>query len=114
MTKATSVIKKVELTNQNNSKPPQFNGKAGDTYLMWSMKFKVDMVMKNLWEGFQPTFERKLPGSKDGPFDLDTEDGKDHQKAVPKNQKSNDAIRSLIHKCELIEQDLLRTAKGQS
>jgi hypothetical protein len=33
------------------------------------------------------TFERKLPGSKDGPYDLNTEDGKDHQKAVLKNQK---------------------------
>ncbi len=50
--KATSVIKKVEVTNQNNLKPPQFNGKAGNTYLMWSMKFKADMVMKNLWEAF--------------------------------------------------------------
>jgi hypothetical protein len=86
--KATSVIKKVEVTNQNNSKPPQFNGKAGDRYLMWSMQFKADMVMKNLWEAFLPTFERKLPGSKDGPFNLDTEDGKDHQKAVLKNQKA--------------------------
>jgi hypothetical protein len=88
MTKATLVIKKVEVTNQNNSKPPQFNGKAGNTYLMWSMKLKADMVMKNLWEAFLPTFERKLPGSKDGPFNLDTEDGKDHQKAVLKNQKA--------------------------
>ncbi len=114
MTKATSVIKKVEVTNQNNSKPPQFNEKAGDTYLMWSMKFMADMVMKNLWEAFLPTFERKLPGSKDGPFNLDTDDGKDHQKAVHKNQKSDDAICPLIHKCELIEQDQLQTAKGQS
>jgi hypothetical protein len=88
MTKATSVIEKVEVTNQNNSKPPQFNGKAGNTYLMWSMKFKADMVMKNLWEAFLPTFERKLSGSKDEPFNLDTEDGKDHQKAVLKNQKA--------------------------
>ncbi len=45
---------------------------------------------------------------------LDTEDGKDHQKAILKNQKSDDAIRSFIHKCELIEQDQLQTAKGQS
>ena len=88
MMKATSVIKKVEVTNQNNLKPPRFHGKAGNTYLMWSMKFKADMVMKNLWEAFLSTFERKLPGSKDGPFDLNTEDGKDHQKAVLKNQKA--------------------------
>ena len=80
MTKASSVIEKVEVTNQNNSKPPQFNGKAGNTDLMWSMKFKVDMVMKNLWEAFLPSFERKFPGSEDGPFNLDTEDGKDHQR----------------------------------
>jgi hypothetical protein len=61
MTKASSAIKKVEVTNQNNLKPPQFNGKAGNTYLMWSMKFKANMVMKNLWEAFLPKFERKLP-----------------------------------------------------
>jgi hypothetical protein len=88
MTKATSVIGKVEFTNQNNLKPPQFNGKAGDTYLMWSKKFKADMVMKNLWEAFLPIFERKLPGNEDGSFNLDTEDGKDHHKVVLKNQKA--------------------------
>ncbi len=49
MTKARLVIEKVEVTNQNNSKQPQFKGKAGDVYLMWSMKFKVDMFMKNLF-----------------------------------------------------------------
>jgi hypothetical protein len=110
MTKATSVIKKVEVTNQNKLKPPHFNGKAGNTYLMRSMKFKADMVMKNLWEAFLPTVERKLPGSKDGPFDLDTEDGKDHQKAVLKNQKAmmqfalSFAIVSLLNKVNCKQQ----------
>jgi hypothetical protein len=84
MMKASLVIKKVEVTNQNNSKPPQFNGKAGDVYLMWSMKFKADMVVKNLWEAFLPEFEDKLPPKEAGPFD----DDKDHQKAVKMNQKA--------------------------
>ncbi len=84
MPKACLVIKKVEVTNKNNSKPPQFNGKAGDVYLMWSMKFKGDMVMKNLWEAFLPEFEDKLPPKEAGPFD----DDKDHQKAVKMNQKA--------------------------
>ncbi len=78
ITKASLVIKKVEVTNQNNSKPPQFNGKAGDVYLMWSMKFKADMVM------YLPEFEDKLPPKEVGPFDND----KDHQKAVKMNQKA--------------------------
>ncbi len=35
-------------------------------------------------------------------------------KGSSKKSKSDDVICSLIHKCELIEQDQLRTAKGQS
>jgi hypothetical protein len=66
MTKATSVIEKVEVTNQNDSKPPQFNGKAGDTYLMWSMKFKADTIMKNLWEAFLPHLKESFQETKIG------------------------------------------------
>jgi hypothetical protein len=88
MTKASSVIKKVEVINQNNSKPPQFNGKRGDDYFMWNMKFKADMVMKGLWDAFLASFKQELPAKESVPFNLDTDEGKKQQKAVKMNQKA--------------------------
>jgi len=84
MTKSGTIIEKVEVSNQNNSKPPQFNGKAGDTWLLWSMKFKADMVMKGLSEAFLPEFESKLPEKEAGPFD----DEDEQKKAIKMNQKA--------------------------
>ncbi len=39
MTKAKDIVKKVEVLNVGNSKPPQWDGKKGDSYLMWKIKF---------------------------------------------------------------------------
>jgi hypothetical protein len=52
MAKATTVAEKIEVLSSNNSKPPQFNGKKGHSYLMWKMKFKAAMVMKGLYDAF--------------------------------------------------------------
>jgi hypothetical protein len=38
----------IKVSNSNNSKPPQFNGKKGDNYIIWKMKFEADQVMKGL------------------------------------------------------------------
>jgi hypothetical protein len=62
MAKANAVVaEKIKDSSSNNSKPPQFNGKKGDSYLMWKMKFKADMVMKGLYDAFQPEFKAELP-----------------------------------------------------
>ncbi len=98
MTKASSVIEKVEVTNQNDSKPPQFNGKKDNDYLMWSMKFKADMVVKRLWDTFQPSFEQELPAKEVGPFNLSTEDRKKHQQAFFFKSESNNAICAFVQK----------------
>jgi hypothetical protein len=64
----------VKVSNQNDSKPPQFSGKKSNDYLMWNIKFKADMVVKVLWDTFQLSFEQELPAKEVGPFNLSTED----------------------------------------
>jgi hypothetical protein len=63
MAKASAAVaEKIEVLSSNNSTPPlQFNGKKGDSYLMWNMKFKADMVMKGLYDAFQQEFKAELP-----------------------------------------------------
>jgi hypothetical protein len=34
----------IEVSNSNNSKPPQLNGKKGDNYIIWKMKLEADQV----------------------------------------------------------------------
>ncbi len=34
MTKAKDIVKKLEVSNVGNSKPPQWDGKKGNSYLM--------------------------------------------------------------------------------
>jgi hypothetical protein len=34
MTKAKEIVEKVKVLNVGNSKPPQWDGKKGDSYLM--------------------------------------------------------------------------------
>ncbi len=47
MDKSGSSIEKIEVSSLSNLKPPQFNGKKGDTYLMWKIKSEADMVMSD-------------------------------------------------------------------
>jgi hypothetical protein len=66
MVKASAAVAdKIEVLSLNNSKSPQFNGKKGDSYLMWKMKFETDMVMKGLYDAFQPEFAAELPPKKE-------------------------------------------------
>ncbi len=59
--KEKEIVKKVEVPNTTTSKPPQWNSKKGDKYLMWRIKFNADMVMKGLAKAFAPKFASKLP-----------------------------------------------------
>jgi hypothetical protein len=62
MAKASAALaEKIKVLSLNNLEPPQFNGKKGDSYLMWKMKFKADMVLKGLYNAFQPEFAAELP-----------------------------------------------------
>jgi hypothetical protein len=71
MAKASAAVsKKIEVLSLKNSKPPQFNGKKGDSYLMWKMKFKADMVTKGLYNAFQPEFAAEFCRKEKMEFDL--------------------------------------------
>ncbi len=78
----------VKVSNLNHSKPPQFNGKKGDNYITWKMKFKADQVMKGLYKVFQPNFKQELPSDKKAKLDLTNKAKKKQHKAVKKNQKA--------------------------
>jgi hypothetical protein len=57
MAKASAAVaEKIMVLSLNNSTLPQFSGKKGDSFLMWKIKFKADMVMKVLYDAFQPEF----------------------------------------------------------
>jgi hypothetical protein len=84
MAKASAAVaEKIEVLSLNNSKPPQFNGRKGDSYLMRKIKFEADMVMKGLYDAFQPEFEAELPTKEKMEFDLmDQTEKKQHDAVV--------------------------------
>jgi hypothetical protein len=67
---SAAVTEKIKVLIANNLKTPQFNGKKGDSYLMWKMKFEADMVMKGLYNAFQPEFPAELPTKDKMEYDL--------------------------------------------
>ncbi len=81
--KAREVVKKVELSNLGNIKPPQQDGKKGDSYLMqWKIKFLAHATMLGLKECFTLEFKDELPEKEKDTFDFDTSEGKAHAAAV--------------------------------
>jgi hypothetical protein len=61
MTKAKEIVEKIEVSNVGNTKPPQWDGQKGDSYLMWKIKYTAHMVMSGLDDALNPDFERELP-----------------------------------------------------
>ncbi len=86
--KAKEVVEKVELSNVGNTKPPQWDGKKGNSYLMWKIKFLAHATMLGLKECFTSKFEDELPEKKKDAFDFDTSEGRAHAAAVKKNKKA--------------------------
>ncbi len=86
--KAKEVVKEVELSNIGNAKPPQWDGKKGDSYLMRKIKFLAHATMLGLEECFTSEFEDELPEKEKDAFDLDTSEGRAHATAVKKNKKA--------------------------
>jgi hypothetical protein len=60
MTKAKEVVEKVELSNVGNTKPPQWDGKKGNSYLMWKIKFMAHATMLGLEECYTLEFEKNF------------------------------------------------------
>jgi hypothetical protein len=86
---AVARTEKIEVTtNVASSKPPTFDGKKGDKYLMWKMKFEADQGMKGLHEAFSPDFETELPTTEKATLDLTDEAQKKQSLAIEKNKKA--------------------------
>jgi hypothetical protein len=41
MTKAKDIVKKFKVSNFGNCKPPQWDGKKGNSHLMWKIQFSA-------------------------------------------------------------------------
>jgi hypothetical protein len=70
MTKAKEIVKKVEVSNVRNSRPPQWDGKKGDSYLMWKVKFMAHLTIFGLKEYLMPDFDSELPSKEKADLDL--------------------------------------------
>jgi hypothetical protein len=112
----------VKVSNSNNWKPPYFNRKKGDNYIIWKMKFEADHIMKGLYKAFQPNFKQELPSDKKAKLDLIDKAKKKQDKAVKKNQKammqlalsfSNVSLLKILN-CEKKKEKKWPTGKGVS
>jgi hypothetical protein len=88
MTKAKEIVKKVEVLVLGNSKPPQWDGKKCNSYLMWKIKFNAHVTMLGLKECFTPEFASELPPKGKEAFNLTTDEGKNSANTVKKNKKA--------------------------
>ncbi len=95
MTKAKEIVKKVEVLN--NLKPPQWDGKKGDGYLMWKIKYQAHMVMLGL--ALTQDFVNKLPETENDVFDVTTEQGQKWTNTVKKDKKANAICALLSESC---------------
>ncbi len=88
MTKAKEIVEKVKVLNVGNSKPPQWDGKKGNSYLMCNVKFNAHVTMLGIKECFTLEFASELPPKEKEAFDLTTDEGKNWANAVKKNKKA--------------------------
>jgi hypothetical protein len=88
MTTAKNIVKKVEVLNVGNTKPPQWDGKKSDSYLMWKIKYTAHMVMLGLDDALNPDFKRKLQMKEKDTFDLTSDEEKNWANTVRKNKKA--------------------------
>jgi hypothetical protein len=100
--KENTITEKIEVLSSNNLKPPQFNGKKGDKYLMWKMRFEADQTMKGLYEAFQPDFESKLPSKEKEALNLEDKGRKKQHDTVMKNNKAMMQLVLLLTQVSLI------------
>ncbi len=87
MTKAKDIVKKFKVSNFVNSKPPQWDEKKGDSYLMWKIKFSAHLTMLGLKDCLTPEFASELPAKEKDIFDLTSDKGKNWANTVRKNKK---------------------------
>jgi hypothetical protein len=82
MTKAKDIVRKVEVSNVGNSKPSQWDGKKGNSCLMWKIKFSAHLTMLGLEDCLMPEFASELPAKEKDTFNLTSDEGKNWENAV--------------------------------
>jgi hypothetical protein len=88
MTTAKDIVEKFELSNVGNSKPPQGNGKKGNSHLLWKIKFSAHLTMLGLKDCLTPEFVNELLAKEKDTFDLTSNKGTNCANAVRKNKKT--------------------------
>jgi hypothetical protein len=88
MTKAKDIVKKFKVSNVGNSKPPQWDGKKGNSYLMWKIMFSAHLIMLGFKDCLMPEFASELPAKEKDTFDLTSNKEKHWANAVRKNKKT--------------------------
>ncbi len=86
--KAKDIVDKVKVSNVGNSKPPQWDGKKGNSYLMWKIKFSAHLTMLGLEDCLTLEFASELPEKENDTFDLTSDKGKNWANTVRKNKKT--------------------------
>ncbi len=88
MTKTKDIVKKFEVSNVGNSKPPQQDGKKDNSYLMWKIKFSAHLTMMGLKDCLTPEFASELPAKEKDTFNLTSNKGKNWANGVRKKKKT--------------------------
>ncbi len=88
MTKAKDIVENVKVSNVGNSKPPQWDEKKGDSYLMWKIKFSAHLTMLGLEDCLTLEFLSELPAKEKDKLDLTSNKGKNWENTVRKNKKT--------------------------
>ncbi len=85
---ARAAMTNVEVVMGTTSKTPVFSGNHGDNRTIWEMKMMAHLMEKGLDACLDLDFETRLPGKKNGPFNLAVEDEKNFKEAVNLNKKA--------------------------
>ena len=76
--------------------PPKFNGKAGESFLIWEMKFKAYAQEKSLAAALQPSFDKMLLSKETDVLDDTIPAEKLQKEALVKNAKAINMMKSAF------------------
>jgi hypothetical protein len=89
------------------SKPPNFEGKQGSAYVVWSIKFLSWAGVKGVRATLNISFESKLPAMEDAVLDDTDPTQKAQEKAILENAISMDAMVQCMRKMDDFHRILL-------
>ncbi len=87
MTKAKDIVEKFKVSNVGNSKSAQWDGKKGNSCLMWKIKFSAHLTMLGLEDCLTLEFVNELPAKEKDTFNFTSNERKNWANANRKNKK---------------------------